>query len=97
MDINKMTQNKMAFINFTENILTSQIFQIISPKTIVIEILENIRPSNKIINACKILKQYGFTLALDDFSFSYEYEQLIKLVDIIKVDFNITKGYERKI
>ncbi|UZQ49163.1 EAL and HDOD domain-containing protein [Clostridium kluyveri] len=96
MDINKMTQNKMAFINFTENILTSQIFQIISPKTIVIEILENIRPSNKIINACKILKQYGFTLALDDFSFSYEYEQLIKLVDIIKVDFNITKGYERK-
>lgn len=96
MDINKITQNKMAFINFTENILTSQIFQIISPKTIVIEILENIRPSNKIINACKILKQYGFTLALDDFSFSYEYEQLIKLVDIIKVDFNITKGYERK-
>ncbi|BAH08086.1 EAL and HDOD domain-containing protein [Clostridium kluyveri] len=96
MDINKIAQNKMAFINFTENILTSQIFQIISPKTIVIEILENIKPSNKIINACKILKQYGFTLALDDFSFSYEYEQLIKLVDIIKVDFNITKGYERK-
>ncbi|MFL0197421.1 EAL and HDOD domain-containing protein [Clostridium sp. WILCCON 0269] len=94
--MDKIVQNRRAFINFTENILTSEIFSIISPETVVIEILENVKPSNKVINACKILKQKGFILALDDFVLNEERKKFIELVDIIKVDFRVTQGYERK-
>ncbi|APM39824.1 EAL and HDOD domain-containing protein [Clostridium kluyveri] len=94
--MDKIVQNKMAFINFTENILTSGIFEIISPESVAIEILENVKPSDKVINTCKILKQKGFILALDDFPFDEEHKKFINLVDIIKVDFRITPDYERK-
>ncbi|MFL0197843.1 EAL and HDOD domain-containing protein [Clostridium sp. WILCCON 0269] len=94
--MNKIVQNKMAFINFTENILTSKIFEIISPEIVAIEILENVKPSDKVINACKILKQKGFILALDDFVFDEEHKKFINFVDIIKVDFRTTPDYERR-
>ncbi|MFL0197645.1 EAL and HDOD domain-containing protein [Clostridium sp. WILCCON 0269] len=94
--MDKIVQNRMAFINFTENILTSEVFKLISPETVVIEILENVKPSHKVINACKILKRMGFILALDDFILDEEHKKFINFVDIIKVDFRITQGYERK-
>ena len=92
----RLTQNKVAFINFTENILTSDIFSVLSPQNIVIEILEDVEPTEEIVEACKILKEKGFTLALDDFIFDEKYRSLIDLADIIKVDFHLTKGEERK-
>ncbi|WP_373844955.1 EAL and HDOD domain-containing protein [Clostridium sp.] len=94
--MDKIVQNKIAFINFTENILTSEIFKIFSPKNTVIEILENVEPSNKVLNACKILKENGFKIALDDFILNKEAKKFIKFADIIKIDFRITQGYKRK-
>ncbi|MBO1690613.1 EAL domain-containing protein, partial [Akkermansia sp. GGCC_0220] len=71
----------------TGNILESNICSFISPENIIIEILENIEPTDKIIDSCKSLKENGFVLALDDFVFNIKYVDLIKLVDIIKIDF----------
>jgi EAL and modified HD-GYP domain-containing signal transduction protein len=45
---------------------------------------------------CKKLKKQGYTIALDDFVFDEKYINLVQFADIIKVDFSITKGYERK-
>ncbi|WP_446899005.1 EAL and HDOD domain-containing protein [Clostridium sp. LBM24168] len=92
----KIVGNKKAFINFTKNILKSDLYSIISFRNVVIEILENVSPIEEIIDSCKILKRSGFTIALDDFVFNDKYVELIELVDIIKVDFLITKGVERR-
>lgn len=94
--IDKIVGDKKAFINFTEKILKSDVVDILSPKVIVIEVLENVEPTEEIFNVCKNLKSKGFILALDDFVFNSKYINLIKIADIIKVDFMITKGYERK-
>ena len=40
------------------------------------------------IEACKVLKDQGYTLALDDFVFHPKYRPLIALADIIKVGIN---------
>jgi len=94
--IDKIVGNKKAFINFTEKILKSDVLDILSPRLIVIEVLENVEPTEEIFNICKSLKNKGFILALDDFVFNTKYINLLKIADIIKVDFMITKGYERK-
>lgn len=94
--IDKVAGGKKAFINFTENILKSDIFTILSPESVIIEILEDIEPTDEIIELCKGLKKQGFLLALDDFVYSSKYTELIEIVDIIKVDFRITKGDERR-
>jgi c-di-GMP-related signal transduction protein len=94
--IEKVTGNKKAFINFTENILKSDIFSVLPPKSVIIEILEDIEPTKEIVELCSKLKKQGYVIALDDFVYSDKYRELIKLADIIKIDFKITKGYERR-
>jgi EAL and modified HD-GYP domain-containing signal transduction protein len=93
---NEVTQNKKAFINFTENILKSDISLLVKPNQVVVEILENIDPKDEVVQTCRLLKEKGYILALDDFIYDEKFIDLINLVDIIKVDFSLTKGIERK-
>ena len=93
--LEKLTFGKRAFINFTESLLLNEIPLLLNKDEIVVEILENIKPTEEIINTCSKLKALGYILALDDFVFSPEYEPLMELANIIKVDFIITKGKER--
>ncbi|MBU3155582.1 HDOD domain-containing protein [Clostridium estertheticum] len=94
--IQEVTGGKKAFINFTENILKSDIFMVLPPETVIIEILENIEPTEEIVELCTNLKKQGYLIALDDFVYSRKYIKLIEVADIIKVDFKITKGHDRK-
>lgn len=94
--MNKIIGNKIAFINFTANLLKSDIFNMLNSESVVIEILENIEPDDEIVDACIRLKQMGFKLTLDDFVFDEKYKKLVELADIIKIDFRITKGIERR-
>ncbi len=95
-DFKDITDNKKAFINFTEELIKKEIATILPKEYVVIEILENIEPTDEIVDACKRLKKKGFILALDDFVFHNKYIKLIEIADIIKIDFKITKGYGRK-
>lgn len=95
-DFKAVTDNKKAYINFTEKLIKEEIATILPTENVVIEILETVEPTEEIINACKKLKEKGFTLALDDFVYDKKYRKLVEIVDIIKVDFLITKGFERK-
>lgn len=95
-DFKSVSSDKKVFINFTEKLITEEIATILSNDDVVIEILENIEPTDEVLNACKKLKARGFILALDDFVFDKKYAELIKLIDIIKVDFMISNGIERK-
>jgi len=90
-----LTNGKKAFINFTRKLLLDQVASFFPKDIMVIEILENIEPDAEIISACKELKDLGYLLVLDDFVFAPGYENLIDLVDIIKVDFLQTHGIER--
>ncbi|WP_326511638.1 EAL and HDOD domain-containing protein [Clostridium intestinale] len=94
--IEKIAKSKKVFINFTENILKSNILDLLSPEYVIVEILEDIEPTLEIINICRKLKEMKYTIALDDFVFHDKYKSLMGFVDIIKVDFRITKGEERK-
>lgn len=91
-----MTNGKRAFINFTEGLLLNETALLLPKDKVVIEILETVTPTARLVECCKKLKARGYQLALDDFVFKSDYEELIQLADYIKVDFLITKGEERK-
>lgn len=86
----KLVSNHKAFINFTEKNLLTRAPKLLPPDSIVVEILETVRPAPEIIEAVKELKDEGYKIALDDFILLPGYEPLIDLADIIKVDFRIT-------
>jgi EAL and modified HD-GYP domain-containing signal transduction protein len=85
--IESITRGKKAFINFTRNLLLSGIAAYFPPKNIVVEVLETVEPSPELIDALMELKSKGYTLALDDFAFRAELVPLMKLADIIKLDY----------
>lgn len=91
-----LTGGKKAFINFTESLIKTDIVSTLPKDLVVVEILEDVDVNEEVISACKKLKVLGYTLALDDFIFEPRYKPLIELVDIIKVDFKLTKGIDRR-
>lgn len=93
---NEVTEGKKAFINFTEEMIHTDIFSIISPDKVAVEILESIEPTEEVTEKCRHLKEMGYTIALDDFIYNEKYMELINYTDIIKVDFRASGPAERK-
>ena len=88
--IEKISGFKPCFINFTQDLIESNA-PLSFPKTkIVIEVLEDVEPTKKVINACRAFRNEGYILALDDFVFHKKFEPLIRLAHIIKIDFRIS-------
>lgn len=94
--LDRVTGGKRAFINFDGELIKLGIIEAFPKECIAIEILETVNPDDKIIECCRRLKEKGYTIALDDFEYNREFDELMKYVDIIKVDFLLTKGKERK-
>lgn len=92
--IENLTNGKPVFINFTENLINEETATLFSKNHLVVEILETVTPSKKVIENSRALKKRGYRLALDDFIYKPEYEELIELADIIKVDFMLTDKEE---
>jgi EAL and modified HD-GYP domain-containing signal transduction protein len=88
--IERVTNGKRAFINFTQKLLVDQIATILPNKILVIEILENIPPTPEVLEACVLLRKKGYVLALDDFVMNSENLPFLAVADIIKIDFLAT-------
>ncbi|MBK7642290.1 MAG: HDOD domain-containing protein [Planctomycetes bacterium] len=76
-----------AYINITAEFLTGEVPLPLPPDRVVLELLETIEVTDEILQGAKRLKREGFTLAIDDFtSMRPRYEELLRLVDIVKID-----------
>ncbi len=88
--IDRIAGGRKSFINFTEALLLRGTPSLFPQNMIMVEILEDIRPSAEIIEACRHLKKKGYTLALDDFVYDDSFVELLPLIDIVKIDFRRT-------
>ncbi len=82
-----ITDGKPAFVNLSRRVLLSELYTLLPPERSVIELLESVEPDADVIAACRRLKESGYRLALDDFVYRPEFEPLLELADIVKVDF----------
>lgn len=99
--IEKLTEGKRCFVNFTESLMFSDLPTSFDPDQLIIEILEDIPITPALISRCRQLKKLGYTLALDDFyainpANEELLEQLMKYIDILKIDFLQSSRLERK-
>ncbi|UPW20005.1 HDOD domain-containing protein [Agarivorans sp. TSD2052] len=85
-----ITQGKPALINFSEESLHSEIIKLLPYKQVVIEILETVKPSEKLYKRCQSLFHRGYRLAFDDFVYKDEWEPYLKFIRLIKVDIQRT-------
>lgn len=88
--------NAPVFINFGEQLLTSEFTSLFPPKNVVIEILESVKPSPEVIASCTALKRLGYLLALDDvLGDRRSDDELGMLANFVKVDFRGTTREEQ--
>ncbi|MHC1758740.1 MAG: EAL and HDOD domain-containing protein [Negativicutes bacterium] len=94
--VDDLTGGKKAFINFTSQVLKHQMMTMLPSKTLAVELTGISESDESILVACRQLKAQGFMVVIDDFAFHQGSEMLLKLVDMIKVDFVRTRDVERK-
>jgi len=94
--LDELTGGQRGFVNFTRNLLLSDVADLLPPDLVTVEILENVEPDDEVVQACKRLKDEGYTLALDDFVVADQGHPLLDLADIVKVDFANTNPEDRK-
>jgi EAL and modified HD-GYP domain-containing signal transduction protein len=88
--LEKIINQKKAFINFDADVLNADFFHLIKPEHLIIEILEDVEVTPELINRVNEIKKEGYKIALDDFVEKYSEYPLIEYADIIKFDIRET-------
>jgi c-di-GMP-related signal transduction protein len=93
--LERLTGGLPMFINCTEEALLNGLVRVLPPEHTVLELLETLELSPDLIRVCKELKAEGYRLALDDFTWSPEWQPLVELADYVKVDLSATTPEQR--
>lgn len=86
LGLEDISAGKPVFINFHQDTLLHRFPTSLDPKKVVIEVVETVKPTAELVEACKTIKELGYTIALDDHDFNPQWDVLIPYTDIIKVD-----------
>jgi EAL and modified HD-GYP domain-containing signal transduction protein len=95
LGLERLTGGLPAFLNCTLESLTDDLVSVLPSSMTVLEILEDLAPTPRLIEACRNLKSAGFRIALDDFTWKPDLEPLVEMADYVKVDFRLTNAEER--
>jgi len=95
--LDALVGHRRAFVNVTEHVLVEELWTLLPRERVVLELLETVEPNADVIEACRAARAAGYALALDDFVMRPDYEPLIELADIVKVDFLATPSRERRL
>ena len=78
--------DKLAFLNVTEAMLSSEFMELLPAKRIVLEITGEINANPALLERMQALKVLGFDFALHSAQLTSENEPLIQLVAYVKID-----------
>ena len=82
---NLVGENK-AFVNMPRGYIIGERTLSLPSERIVLEILEDVKIDDEVVNAVRNLSKQGFIIALDDFVYHESLKPLVEIADIIKID-----------
>ncbi|WP_434339467.1 EAL and HDOD domain-containing protein [Motilimonas cestriensis] len=85
-----IADNKTCYINFSYQAVLQQLPRMLPKEKVVIELLEDIQPTEELLEEVKALHKLGYTLALDDFEYTSDWQRFFRYIDIIKFDLRAT-------
>ncbi len=84
--IENIVGENYAFINLTRNFIVSEHLLPMSPKQVVLEVLEDIYPDEEVVAGLSRLSNKNYTIALDDFVYQSYLDPLLHIANIVKID-----------
>lgn len=86
--LDSLVGEKLAFFNMTEKFLCNpELISFLPPDRVILEILEDIPVTDKVVAGATKLVRDGYSVALDDFIYTPEQQPLLKLAKLVKYDF----------
>ena len=85
--LKNLVGDKLAFINLPRSFVEGDLPLPFPKEHVVLEILEDIKVDDRLINSVRRLRSTGCEFALDDFVYHPALRPLIELCEIIKIDF----------
>lgn len=82
----KLVSNMPAYLNLTQSFISGDYPLPNIAKKVVLEVLEHIPVTDTLISELKLLREQGYTIALDDFIYQQNLDALVDAADIIKLD-----------
>lgn len=87
LGMDQVVGSQLAFVNVSEAALMSDYVRFLPADKVILEILETVKASPRLIARIRELRALGFKFALDDIvTESDDFIALVDLVDVIKVD-----------
>jgi len=94
-DVEAITGGRRAFIRFADDLIERGVPAAVPGEFLGILVPNDIKPSQELVQVCRILKQKGYVLALDDFTQGSGQEALVELADMIRISFLRTSTAQR--
>ena len=94
--LERFTNGLPAFINCTAEALTENLVDVLSPSLTVLGISSTLEMTSALIDTCHELKNKGFRILLDDFTWGADAGPLEGLADYVRVDFSKMPAESRK-
>lgn len=91
-EIKDFVENKVLFVNLSEQTLLEHDESKFSPQQSVFEFLNPFHPTSEVIHHLSTLKQQGYRFALGTFIFKKDYHALLPIADFIKIDLSIIQS-----
>lgn len=88
-------KRRKLLINIPPSLLDPDLLDFLPQRFCVLEVLEDVQPTPKILKAMADLKRLGYTMALDDYEGQEGLADILSLMDIIKVDFKAVPPHRR--
>lgn len=85
----RFLRRRRAFINIDEELLLSDLVTLLPRDLVVIELLETVPISGRVVRRCQQLRALGYTIALDDLHSIADHEAILDAVDLVKVDLRL--------
>lgn len=84
--LDRLTGGRPAFVNATREFMLDGVFRVFSPSAVVVELLETVEPDAPTVEACARMVSEGYQLALDDFEYTPQFDPLLELAAMVKLD-----------
>jgi c-di-GMP-related signal transduction protein len=82
----RIAGESLCFLNLTKAYITGELPLPLPPERVVVEVLEDVLPTEDVIKGIKRIKEQGVRVALDDYIDREGNEALLELADYVKID-----------
>lgn len=84
--LNNIVEDRLAFINLTRSFFLDERMVTMPKDRVVLELLEDIKPDDALIQSVRRLAAQGYRIALDDFIYHESLKPLVETASLVKID-----------